>query len=108
MSLNPATLARDRESCTTEERTVRALEMIADQLALIHAGLDGGQRAEGPGTATGKQSAEVTSDPDVTSFVETRYAVGAYRYNELEHAIAQARRARSESAAAAPLSQAMQ
>ena len=108
MTLNPATLSHDRESCTTEERTVRALEMIADQLALIHTALDAGHLAEVPDTATAKPSAEVTSDPDVTCFVETRYAVGGYRYNELEHAIAQAKRARRQSADAAPLPQATQ
>jgi len=99
---------------TSEERTVLALEMIADQLALIHAGfssIDDFARAEAACSATvpddGEDAAQDRStsengsftrdpapDPDIIRSTEQHYAVGGYRYTNLQHAIAEAKRAR--------------
>lgn len=105
-----------RGAGTSEERKVLALEMIADQIALIHADLcaiddfsRGGASTE---TALDKGEAERDRwdnegggfteesdwDPDITRSTEQQYAVGGYRYTDLQHAIAQARRARRATA----------
>lgn len=107
MTSNPTTLLGDREGGTTEERTVRALEMIADQLALIHNGLGAAHLAESPVMAADMPpTGEGSSDPDVICSTETRYTVGSYRYSDLEHAISQAKRARRDGADSTTSSQA--
>lgn len=87
--------------------------MIADQLALIHADLcaiDDFSRGGGASIAMAPDCGEVERDrwdnegggfteesaldPDITRSTEQRYAVGGYRYTDLQHAIAQAKRAR--------------
>jgi hypothetical protein len=101
-----------RRAKTSEERIVLALEMIADQLALIHADLcandDLPRGGSGIGTAPGNGEAgrdrwnedgggfteEPALDPDITRSTEQHYAVGGYPYTNLQHAIAQAKRAR--------------
>ena len=107
-----ADLADARRARTSEERNVLALEMIADQLALIHAylcAIDDFARC-GAGIETtpdngeperdrwdnegGGFAGEPSLDPDITRTTEQHYAVGGYRYTNLQHAIAQARRAR--------------
>ena len=105
-----------RGARTSEERKVLALEMIADQLALIHADLcviDEFSRS-GAGIETAHDNGEAEQDrwdnegggfteesaldPDITSSTEQYYTVGGYRYTDLQHAIAQARRARRATA----------
>lgn len=106
--------ADTRRAGTSEERKVLALEMIANQLALIHADLcsiDDFARAaaasSGPAPCS-EESAEqerwdnegggftqdAALDADITRSTEERYAVGCYRYTDLQHAIAEAKRAR--------------
>ena len=105
-----------RGAGTSEERKVLALEMIADQLALIHADLcaiddfarGGGASIEAaPDNSYAEQhrwdnegggfTEESDWDPDITRSTEQHYAVGGYRYTDLQHAIAQAKRARRAS-----------
>jgi hypothetical protein len=112
-----ADLANARRARTSEERNVLALEMIADQLALIHADLcaiDDFARGGGAGIETAPDNGEAERDrwdnegggftgepgldPDITRSTEQHYAVGGYRYTNLQHAIAQARRARQATA----------
>jgi hypothetical protein len=99
----------------SEELKVLALEKIADQLALIHADLcaiddfsRGGARTEtAPDNGGGEQdrwdnegggfSEDVPLDPDIIRSTAQFYAVGGYRYTDLQHAIAQAKRARRAS-----------
>ena len=91
-----------------------ALQMIADQLVLIHAdlssiddfarGQDFAQDAGAPGLAEadttswdnegGSPAQEVFEYPDVVRSVEERFAVGGYSYTNLQHAIAEAKRVR--------------
>ncbi|HEY6814889.1 MAG TPA: hypothetical protein VI168_05050 [Croceibacterium sp.] len=106
-----------REAGTSEERKVLALEMIADQLALIHADLcaiDDFARGGGASIEAAPDSGEADRDdwnheggcfaeesaldPDITRSTEQHYAVGGYRYTDLQHAIAQAKRARRATA----------
>lgn len=106
-----------RTARTSEERKVLALEMIADQLALIHADLcaiDDFSRGGGASIETTPDNGEAEQDrwdnegggfteesaldPDITSSTEQHYAVGGYRYTDLQHAIAQAKRARRATA----------
>lgn len=108
-----AGLADARRIGTSEERTVLALEKIADQLALIQAGLrsignfTGGPIAGNePGGRSGDEpdpegwdddldfKAETAYDPAINRITEQHYAVGGYRYTDLQHAILQAKRAR--------------
>ena len=110
---------RGRRSGTSEERTVLALEMIADQLALIHADLcsidDFARRpaaacAPAPGSSEGSEqerwdnegggfTEETVLDPDIVRSTKQQYAVGGYRYTDLQHAIAEAKRARQAAVA---------
>jgi hypothetical protein len=103
-----------RRARTSEERKVVALEMIADQLALIHADLcsiDDFARANAASNGqafVNDEGAEqdrwdnegdgftedAALDPDITRSTEQHYAVGGYRYTDLQHAIAEAKRAR--------------
>lgn len=97
----------------SDERKVRALEMIADQLALIHADLcaiddfarggdssiesapDSGEAEQDRWDNEGGGFTEGSAlDSDITRSTEQHYAVGSYRYTDLQHAIAQAKRAR--------------
>jgi hypothetical protein len=106
-----------RGAGTSEERKVLALEMIADQLALIHADLcaldyfarGGGARIEAaPDNGDAERdrwdseggcfTEESALDSDITRSTEQHYAVGEYRYTDLQHAIAQAKRARRATA----------
>ena len=109
-----------RRTRTSEERKVLALEMIADQLALIHADLcsiddfaRAGTASSGPAPGGGEVdeqdrwdnegggfTEETLIDPDVTRSAEQQYAVGEYRYTNLQHAIAEAKRARQAAEAA--------
>lgn len=114
--------AKARYVGTSEERTVLALEMIADQLALIHCDLcsiDDFARAGTSEHAAPASSEEVGQDrwdndgggftenspsdlgpdPDITRSTEQHYAVGGYRYTNLQHAIAEAKRARAAASA---------
>lgn len=115
--------ADTRHAGTSEERTVLALEMIADQLALIHRDLcsiDDFARAgasghagpasseeaeqdrwdnEGGGFTEENPATDFSPDPDVTRSTEQHYAVGGYRYTNLQHAIAEAKRARAAASA---------
>lgn len=103
-----------REAGTSEERKVLALEMIADQLALIHADLcaiddfaRAGAARSGPAPDSdedaeqdrwdnegGGFTEDAALDPDITRSTEQHYAVGGYHYTNLQHAIAEAKRAR--------------
>ena len=109
-----------RRARTSEERKVLALEMIADQLALIHADLcsiddfaRAGTASSGPApddvevdeqdrwdNEGGGFTEETLTHPDVTRSAEKQYAVGEYRYTNLQHAIAEAKRARQAAEAA--------
>lgn len=105
-----------RRARTSEERSVLALEMIADQLALIHLDLcaiDEFARGGGASIEAAAENREAEQgrwdnegggfiegadrDPDITRSTEQHYAVGGYRYTDLQHAIAQAKRARRAS-----------
>jgi hypothetical protein len=103
-----------RGAGTSEERKILALEMIADQLALIHADLRSiddfaraGLASSGLAPDSGEDTDQdrwnnegggVTEDaalhPDITRSMEQHYAVGGYHYTNLQHAIAEAKRAR--------------
>ena len=102
-----------RGAGTSEERKVLALEMIADQLALIHADLrsiDDFARADATGSGSVPHNGEDSErdrwdneggglmedalDPDITRSTEQHYAVGGYHYTNLQLAIAEAKRAR--------------
>lgn len=109
-----------RRARTSEERKVLALEMIADHLALIHADLcsiddfaRAGTASSGPAPDGGEVdeqdrwdnegggfTEETLMHPDVTRSAEQQYAVGEYRYTNLQHAIAEAKRARQAAEAA--------
>lgn len=103
-----------RRARTSEERKILALEMIADQLALIHADLcaiddfarGGGANIESTQDSDqdagqdrwdnegGSFTEESALDPDITRSKEQFYAVGGYRYTDLQHAIAEVKRTR--------------
>ncbi len=103
-----------RGTRTSEERKVLALEMIADQLALIHADLRSiddfaraGSACSGPAPGNGEDfeqdrwdnegggfTDDTVVDPDIVRSTEQHYTVGRYRYTDLQHAIAEAKRAR--------------
>lgn len=106
------TLTKERLYNTTSERHVLAVESIADHLALIRSDLaaisgyvrgsglppegkpekDIGQPAENWENEGGQLCADTTAEPGITrSMVET-FTVGPYRYTDLDHAVAQARR----------------
>jgi hypothetical protein len=106
-----------RRARTSEERSVLALEMIADQLALIHLDLcaiDEFARGGGASIEAAADNSEAEQDrwdneggcfteesaldSDITRSTEQHYAVGEYRYTDLQHAIAQAKRARRATA----------
>ena len=110
--------ADTRRVGTSEERKILALEMIADQLVLIHADLrsiddfaragfaNGGQALDNDEDAEqdrwdnegGSFTEDAALDPDITRSTEQHYAVGGYRYTNLQHAIAEAKRARRAAA----------
>ncbi|WPZ07617.1 hypothetical protein [Pelagerythrobacter marinus] len=107
-----------RRAGTSEERKILALEMIADQLALIHADLcsiDDFARADAASCCSapdsledaeqdrwdnegGRSTDELAEDDGVIRSMEQHYAVGGYRYTNLQHAIAEAKRARGTAA----------
>jgi hypothetical protein len=113
---NEASQADGESACsayTSEERTVVALEMIGRQLALIHADLRlisdsmyGGRTSIGPPSDSSEDgqdrwyneggcfTEEGVLDPDLILTMEQHYAVGPYHYTNLQHATAQAERAR--------------
>jgi hypothetical protein len=82
-------------------RTMRTLERIADELALIRAELSArGAEAE-------VMRPDVTMDssyPEVSCSTARQYSVGSFHYTVLQHAIAQAKRARRDAALAATVS----
>lgn len=85
----------DSTNRLASEQTMQKLDRIARELALICAEL----RARGVETeAFAAPEIAASPDPDVILFTEPRYAVGAYRYSDLEHAIAEAKRARRDAA----------
>ena len=105
-------LTQERSTSTSDKRRVLALEMIADQLALIHsdlASIDIHLRGAGSSDTASARDIDraaddwenegghlrqaVSSDtPGITrSQVET-FSVGGYKYTNLAHAIAEARR----------------
>jgi hypothetical protein len=79
----------------TSFQTMQRLDRIAGELALVRGEPDArGMETEAfvaPKTAA-------SSDPDVISFFEPRYGVGAYRFSVLAHAITAAKRARRDTA----------
>jgi len=107
-----ASLAADRSSATTAERQVLALEMIADRLTAF-AGVFSRRAStveqETPDTPTGgsegragdrweneggSSQPQLGDDPDIERTVVEIFRVGQYKYTDLEHAIAEAKRAR--------------
>jgi hypothetical protein len=103
-----------RHQATDEGRTVLALEMIADQLALIHGDLcsiDDFARIRNSGEdETAAESVEAGVDSwdneggrsaqdtfwysDITRSVGERFTAGAYNNTDLQHAITEAKRRR--------------
>jgi hypothetical protein len=111
MNTDAVILAHERQFSTTDERQVLALEMIADQLGLVVEGLTrigkldsgdsaavtddadrrAGDRWENEG---GQFQPDLTEAPEIERTLVEHFAVGGYNYTNLEHAIAEAKRAR--------------
>jgi len=110
MTPNEAALAQERHRGTTEERTVLALEMIADQLGSVARGLAwignaipavettptendrrAGDQWENEGGHFQPDSIEAA---EIKRTLTENFAVGGYNYTNLQHAIEQAKRAR--------------
>jgi hypothetical protein len=116
MDMKPNTPARanDRHDATTEGRMVLALEMIADELRSIGQNLslpgrriaDEGPIAEAMSRGNerrandrwenegGSFEQELDPDPEIKRTTIEHFAVGGYNYTDLQHAIAEAKRAR--------------
>lgn len=112
MSTNKATVASERQDATTEGRMVLALEMIADELRSIgrsitrfcetnDVALEEVSSAEGDRRAGdrwenegGHFQPDSAAEPEIKRALVEHFAVGGYNYTNLEHAIAEAKRAR--------------
>jgi hypothetical protein len=112
MSTNKTVMAGERQDATSEGRMVLALEMIADELRLIEesitrfgetnaCALDEVSSAEGDRRATdrwenegGHFQPEFAAEPEIERTLVEHFTVGGYNYTNLEHAIAEAKRAR--------------
>lgn len=105
---NVASLAEERRASTTAERQVLALEMIADRLDVIARALSGQALptvAPANGTGEGRagdrwenEGGSYQVDPSDSAPIARRlvenFRVGDYNYTDLQHAIAEAKRAR--------------
>ena len=107
-------VAQVRRQSTHDERTVLALEMIADQLALIHAHLsliDGSAHSGSPAEIAaasssveadmqcwdnegGNQNVATSMYPEIVRSIQHRFSVGGYHYTDLQNAISEAKRVR--------------
>lgn len=108
MNLPPLEAEQDRCFGTTDERQVLALEKIADQLELLACHLIGSWRLPHGAEAVPTREADGTANnapedlpplddtmPEIDRTLVEHFAVGGYRYTDLQHAIAQAKRARA-------------
>jgi len=108
MSLPPLEAEHERRFGTTDERQVLALEKIADQLELLACHLIGSRRLPHGAEADPAREADGTANdapddprpfdaamPEIDRTLVEHFAVDGYRYTDLQHAIAQAKRARA-------------
>ena len=108
MNLPSLEAEQERRFGTTDERQVLALEKIADQLELLACRLIGSRRLPHDAEAGPTREMDGTANnapedprpfgeamPEIDRTLVEHFAVGGYRYTDLQHAIAQAKRARA-------------